>query len=125
VPHYEPLPEMCNGLDDDCDGDSDEGLGVSVTCGVGACAKTIVACTDGTPVDCVPGTAGTEICNGIDDDCDGSIDEDYQGHPTTCGVGACASSGTSQCVGGAHTCPPARTKQGAAASQTGDESGRT
>ena len=31
----------------------------------------------------------------------------------------------SRCVGGAHTCPPARTKQGAAASQTGDESGRT
>ena len=45
-----------------------------------------------------------EACNGIDDDCDGLVDED-QGQ-TTCGVGACART-VDDCLGGlAQTCVP-------------------
>ncbi|MFA5754654.1 MAG: hypothetical protein WC905_04925, partial [Patescibacteria group bacterium] len=42
-------------------------------CGVGACARSqLVTCTGAGqwPTDCTPGTAGTESCNGVDDDCD-------------------------------------------------------
>jgi FtsP/CotA-like multicopper oxidase with cupredoxin domain len=44
--------------------------------------------------------ATDSVCNGIDDDCDLSIDEDFVSSGTTCGVGACAATGTSTCVAG-------------------------
>ena len=49
-----------------------------------------------------------DTCDGIDDDCDGQVDEDYASLPTTCGVGACASTGRTMCVGGqvVDTCVP-------------------
>ncbi len=67
--------EACNGTDDDCNGLADDGLGTS-TCGVGACQRTVNNCVGGVPVTCTPGTpAPAEICgNGIDDECDGAID---------------------------------------------------
>lgn len=47
-------------------------------------------------------------CDGIDDDADGSIDEDYVPQATTCGVGPCVSSGSTSCVSGAivDSCTP-------------------
>lgn len=53
--------------------------------------------------DCVP-----EICNGLDDDCDGSVDEDVPGAGTACDTalpGVCAA-GTSTCTNAAMTCEP-------------------
>ena len=50
--------------------------GGQVTCGVGACQRTVQACVNGVPQTCVPGTPSPEACNNsIDDDCDGSVDE--------------------------------------------------
>ncbi|MBZ5638254.1 MAG: hypothetical protein LAO51_05785, partial [Acidobacteriia bacterium] len=47
------------------------------------------------------GSGGSDTtCNGIDDNCNGQIDEGYVPVPTSCGVGACASTGMSSCVGG-------------------------
>lgn len=46
-----------------------------VTCGKGACAVTIDGCVDGQVVPCTPGPPGLEICNNIDDNCDGDVDE--------------------------------------------------
>ncbi len=71
-------PERCNALDDDCDGQTDEGIVPQpTTCGIGGCARTGQAeCVGGVVRDtCTPGTPTAEICNGIDDDCDGTTDE--------------------------------------------------
>lgn len=68
-----PTAEVCNGIDDDCDGQTDEGTGTEQTCGVGACQRTVTTCEGQAPRECVPGQPGSEICgNGIDEDCSGA-----------------------------------------------------
>jgi hypothetical protein len=97
--------EVCNGLDDNCDGRVDEGFDTSTdpdNCGT--CGNVCTA-PDATAVECSGGVCGdvtvcaigfadlngdpsdgceygcpvfpptAETCNGIDDDCDGAIDE--------------------------------------------------
>jgi hypothetical protein len=68
--------ETCNGVDDDCNGSVDD-LG-TVTCGVGACTTTVAACGPNGITTCVPAAPATTVdgCDGIDNDCDGAIDED-------------------------------------------------
>ncbi|MBP7147448.1 MAG: right-handed parallel beta-helix repeat-containing protein, partial [Acidobacteria bacterium] len=39
-------------------------------------------------------------CDGLDNDEDGTFDEDFIPHPTWCGVGACAATGVTTCVDG-------------------------
>jgi len=97
----------CDGLDDDCDGQTDEEFeGAPITCGVGACERQGgVLCVDGAVVDdeCVPGEPLSDsdpTCDGVDDDCDGLTDEDYEPEVVTCGTGACVSQAESACVDG-------------------------
>ena len=79
--------EACNGKDDNCNDEIDEELGVA-TCGFGECAHTSPKCAEGTWQVCNPfeGVA-PEGCDGLDNDCDGLVDED-QG-TKTCGLGVC------------------------------------
>ncbi len=71
----QPMVEACNGLDDDCDGPVDEGT-PDMTCGLGVCRVTVPYCAGGQPQQCVPANnASQELCNGLDDDCDGLVDE--------------------------------------------------
>jgi MYXO-CTERM domain-containing protein len=74
--------ERCGSLaDEDCDGTTDEGFDVGDACsvGVGVCvasgAKICTADALGTECDAVEGAAGTESCNGLDDDCNGTLDD--------------------------------------------------
>jgi hypothetical protein len=74
--------ELCgNGQDDDCDGFTDEGygnLGNACTVGVGACARngSFVCSADrlSTVCNASAGTPVAESCNGVDDDCNGVVD---------------------------------------------------
>ena len=60
--------ETCNGVDDNCNGQTDEGFDADgdgyTTCG-GDCNDTNASITP----------AATEICNTADDDCDGQVNE--------------------------------------------------
>jgi MYXO-CTERM domain-containing protein len=145
-----PLTEVCNNLDDDCDGKVDENLtnctcapqgeicdnmdqdcdtrideGVTRPCGVGVCLGT-QTCAAGAFGQCLNGgnpvqTPTTEVCNGLDDDCDGIRDglqaacstmpplppeffpvdrpENNPGHPTNNPIAA------NVCRPGQKTCP--------------------
>jgi hypothetical protein len=76
-----PTAEICDGKDNDCDGQTDEGFNVGQICtvGLGECARTgqFVCKTDGSGTECnvVAGTPTEEICDGKDNDCDGKVDE--------------------------------------------------
>ena len=115
---YEGRIELCNGTDDDCDGNADEdfdlntdplhcgdcGISCNAVRGTGGCAEglcIVTACEtgyfdanadflDGCEYACTPNadTGGIEACNGIDDDCDAQVDEDFdlQRDNSNCGV---------------------------------------
>ncbi|MCA9603951.1 MAG: hypothetical protein KC619_00020, partial [Myxococcales bacterium] len=101
-----PTAEVCNYIDDDCDGTADEDfptIGDVCETGVGACfAFGAIRCAaDGSGPECsaVAGAPGTEACNNRDDDCDGMSDEDFPsvGGGCAAGVGACERFGTVVC----------------------------
>ncbi|MCP3168481.1 MopE-related protein [Myxococcus qinghaiensis] len=80
APNQAASPEACDSLDNDCDGESDEGNpGGLVACQTGAlgvCGEGVKYCTHGA-LECVQKqAASSESCDGLDNDCDGQSDED-------------------------------------------------
>ncbi|HMZ89396.1 MAG TPA: MopE-related protein [Chitinophagales bacterium] len=84
--------EICNGMDDNCNGDIDEGLtfttyyadmdgdgygdaGMSATTCDGTPDGYVMDATDCNDADAAVNPGATEICNDVDDNCDGNIDE--------------------------------------------------
>jgi hypothetical protein len=70
----------CNGVDDDCDGTADDDYEPTDTvCGTGECAaEGELICVEGGLQDtCIVGQPSAEVCDGLDNDCDGSVDEDH------------------------------------------------
>ena len=104
------VAETCNGLDDDCNGIVDDNLtDVGKSCGT----SNIFPCSLGSE-QCVSGALacvgavdpGVEYCNGLDDDCDGVIDNNTVDATGTCGqsnVGECKL-GNKTCTGGVVLC---------------------
>jgi hypothetical protein len=101
-----PGAELCNGVDDNCDGQIDEGFGTQI-CGVGECQVMSVSCANGSPVTCTPKLPGVEICDGKDNNCDGQIDEGcdcLNGDKRSCYDGPAGTQGVGACQGGTQTC---------------------
>ena len=97
--------ELCDNLDNDCDGTIDNGLTRASTCGVGACTGNTGTETCALGVwgsnTCDPLAGATaELCDSLDNDCDGTVDA----YTTFCGVAPCKSRGF--CTGGSDSCVP-------------------
>jgi hypothetical protein len=101
-----PVSEACDGRDEDCDGTADDGFacprGDTRAC-TGSCGGVSYSGTQTCRSDCAGWgvCGGAEVCNGCDDDLDGSPDDGFacvrgstQGCSTSCGT-----SGTQTCAG--------------------------
>lgn len=120
-------PELCNNIDDNCDGETDEGFSIGNLCsGVGVCPDGYIECDpqDSAKTICNTNPGGSnytefnEICNNLDDDCDGLTDEDYFVGQSCDGAGECGI-GTIECKGATST--RCSTERGGSEDQAVDE----
>ena len=109
-----PDRELCDGKDNDCDGIVDNGFerhGALCWRGQGACKSqgTWRCAADGASSECdAPIIKPTEeVCDNVDNDCDGKIDDgDMKGTGETCSTGKAGvcNAGTKRCIAGAIKC---------------------
>ncbi|MEZ4249555.1 MAG: putative metal-binding motif-containing protein [Polyangiales bacterium] len=99
-------PEVCNAIDDDCDGRVDDIRDDVVVCASESSRPCTTAAgltgTQACRADCLAylSCVADEVCNGIDDDLDGLIDDGFacaRGEILPC-TNSCGSEGTTTCT---------------------------
>jgi hypothetical protein len=118
-------PEVCDGRDNNCDGLADEGSlggtcysGPPATLGKGQCKAGTEICEGGRiSGNCVGEVLpAVEVCNLIDDDCDGRVDDgiDLQTDAENCGAcgKACQTDKGQTCAAGVCKDPPENCSDG-------------
>jgi hypothetical protein len=92
---HSDAPEQCNAVDDDCDGSTDEVFecvrSVTYTCVTACDTLGSFSCSENCEMPLLPEQCDPpeEVCNALDDDCDGDADETF----------ACASGEVTECEG--------------------------
>ncbi len=136
-----PSPERCDGVDNNCNGNVDDGCacrpgasepcytGPTATRGVGLCRAGVRACVAnagniGSAWGACTGEVrpAREVCNGLDDDCNGRADDGIgcactPGMTRSCYSGAAGTAGVGPCRAGTQTCNAAGTAWGACAGE--------
>ncbi len=106
-------PETCDALDNDCNGLlNDNPVDTGMACGLSGvfpCARGTIQCINNAPLCVGHVDPQQETCNGVDDDCDGEVDQ-TGGLPPEDSVGACLvpvpppAGATSPCRAGLKSC---------------------
>jgi hypothetical protein len=105
-----PVAEKCNGLDDNCDGTPDDGspeAGDTCDTGkVGECKIGVTSCVNGVKICNQVNTASPEVCDGKDNNCNGTADDGNPEGGKTCSTGKLGEckAGTTACVLGTVAC---------------------
>ncbi len=109
-----PAVELCNAADDDCNGTIDEGFNLGAACnGQGQCGSGVIEChaTNPAQANCSTNPRQSadqsipEVCNRLDDDCNGQRDNGFDlrsdlNNCGTCGTQCQVANGSPVCATG-------------------------
>ena len=108
-----PTEEVCDGQDNDCNGEVDDGIasaacyrGPRATAGVGQCVEGRSKCKEGEATCEGEILPSDEVCDGVDNNCNGLVDDGVVLALGICNTGlqgACLV-GSWRCVGGQTVC---------------------